>query len=125
VARRVKRRGLMILLSDLVDDPDPVLSALRHLRFRGHDIVVFQILDSVERDLEVDGPVILVDPETGDRVATDADVVRDAYARRVDAFVERYRAGIRALGGDFAPMTTSTPFDQALCRFLADRKRRS
>jgi uncharacterized protein (DUF58 family) len=124
VARRVKRRGLMILLSDLVDDPEPVLAALRHLRFRGHDVVVFQILDAVERDLDLEGPVVLVDPETGDRVATDAGAVREAYARRVGEFVDRCCAGVRALGGDFAAMTTSTPFDQALCRFLADRKRR-
>jgi uncharacterized protein (DUF58 family) len=124
VARRVRRRGLMVLLSDLVDDPEPVLAALRHLAFRGHDVIVFQILDPLERHLETSGPVVLVDPETGLRVATDADAVRAAYTERVEAMVERYRTGIRALGGDFAAVTTSTPFDQALCRFLSERKRR-
>ena len=70
------------------------------------------------------GPVILEDPETGGRVATDADEVREAYSRRMEAFVGRCERAVRALGGDFAAMTTTTPFDQALGRFLADRKRR-
>jgi uncharacterized protein (DUF58 family) len=124
VARRVKRRGLMLLLSDLVDDPEPTLEALRRLAFRGHDIVVFQILDSAERHLDFGGPVILEDPETGARVATDADHIRAAYVRRIEALADRYCRGVHELGGDFVAMTTSTPFDRALARFLAERKRR-
>jgi len=124
VARRAKRRSLMMLLSDLVDEPGPVLEALRHLVFRGHDVIVFQILDRTERDLDLTGPVILEDPETGMRVATDADHIRAAYRERIASFVARYERGVHALGADFVAMTTSTPFDQALLRFLHERKRR-
>jgi len=124
VARRAKRRSLMMLLSDLVDEPGPVLEALRHLAFRGHDVIVFQILDRVERDLDLEGPVILEDPETGARVATDADHIRSAYRERIASFVGEYERGVHALGADFVAMTTSTPFDQALLRFLHERKRR-
>jgi len=124
VARRVKRRSLMLLLSDLVDEPQPTLDALKHLAFRSHDIVVFQILDSSERLLDFGGPVVLEDPETGACVTTDADAIRAAYVQRMDALADRYRLGVRELGGDFVAMTTSTPFDKALCRFLAERKRR-
>ncbi len=124
VARRAKRRSLMMLLSDLVDEPGPVLEAIRHLVFRGHDVIVFQILDRVERDLDLTGPVILEDPETGARVATDADHIRAAYRKRIASFVARYERGVHELGADFVAMTTSTPFDQALCRFLSERKRR-
>jgi uncharacterized protein (DUF58 family) len=124
VARRAKRRSLMMLLSDLVDEPGPVLEALRHLVFRGHDVIVFQILDRTERDLDLTGPVILEDPETGMRVATDADHIRAAYGERIASFVARYERGVHALGADFVAMTTSTPFDQALLRFLHERKRR-
>jgi uncharacterized protein (DUF58 family) len=123
VARRVRRRGLMVLLSDLVDEPEPTLAALRHLAARGHDVIVFQILDSAERRLEFGGPVVLEDPETGDRVVTDADHIRLAYTRRVEEFVRQFERGVRELGGDFVSMTTSTAFDKALCRFLAERKR--
>jgi len=124
VARRVKRRGLMLLISDLVDDPGPVLASLRHLTARGHDLVVFQVLDAAERTLDFGGPVILEDPETGERLATDADAIRREYRRRVETFVAEYERGVRMMGGDFVAMTTSTPFDKALCRFLRDRKRR-
>jgi len=124
VARRAKRRSLMMLLSDLVDEPGPVLEALRHLAFRGHDVIVFQILDRTERDLDLEGPVILEDPETGARVTTDADHIRAAYGERIASFVGEYERGVHALGADFVAMTTSTPFDQALLRFLHERKRR-
>jgi uncharacterized protein (DUF58 family) len=124
VARRVKRRGLMIVLSDLLDEPEAVLQALAHLAHRGHDIVVFQILDSMERNLETGGPVVLEDPETGETVTTDADDIREAYQRGLEAFVGRYERGVRGLGGDFVSMNTRAPFDKALARFLVERKRR-
>ena len=124
VARRVKRRSLILLLSDLVDEPEPVLDALKHLAYRGHDVVVFQILDAMETELDLTGPVVLEDPETGNRVVTDADHIREAYTRRVGDLVAGYERGVRELGGDFVCMTTSTAFDKALCRFLSQRKRR-
>jgi uncharacterized protein (DUF58 family) len=124
VARRVKRRSLMVILSDLVDEPQPVLDAMAHLAYRGHDLVVLQVLDAAERNLDLRGPVILEDPETGACVATDADHIRQAYRTQVAEFVARYERGVRELGGDFVSMTTSTPFDKALCRFLAERQRR-
>jgi uncharacterized protein (DUF58 family) len=124
VAQRVRRRGLMVLLSDLLDEPEQVLQAMRHLVFRGHDVVVFQILDAAERHLAISGPVVLADPETGAEVATDGDAIRQSYTERIEAFVGRYEREVRDMGGEFAAMTTSTPFDHALVRFLAERKRR-
>ena len=124
LARRARRRGLVILLSDLVDEAGPVLDALRHLAFRGHDLVVFQILDPMERRLDLAGPVVLEDPETAVKIATDADHIRADYTSRIASFVNRYETGVRQMGADFAAMTTETPFDQALCRFLHERKHR-
>jgi len=123
-AARIKRRGLVILLSDLVDEPAPTLAALRRLAIAGHDLIVFQILDAAERNLDAAGPVIFEDPETGAQVATDADAIRADYTERLEAFVRHYERTVRELGGDFVAMTTSTPFDKALGRFLAERKRR-
>jgi uncharacterized protein (DUF58 family) len=124
VARRVRRRSLMVVLSDLVDETDAVLAGLKHLASRGHNLIVFQVLDPAERHLDLSGPIVLEDPETGEAVATDADAIRDAYAGRLEAFIEAYRRGVHEAGGDFAVMTTSTPFDAALARFLHERKRR-
>ncbi len=124
LARRIKRRSLVLLLSDLIDDRDAVLEALEHLAFRGHDLVVFQVLDAAERHLDLVGPVVLEDPETGLRVRTDADHIREAYTDRVAAMTAGYERGVREMGGDFVAMTTRTPFDEALCHFLAERQRR-
>ena len=123
LARRVKRRSLIVLLSDLVDEPQAVLGAMRHLAFRGHGLVVFQVLDPVERRLPICGPVLLEDPETGARLATDADHIRAAYTGRLEALIEQYRRGVAEAGGDFAALTTSTPFDRALMEFLRRRAR--
>jgi uncharacterized protein (DUF58 family) len=124
IARRVRRRSLMLILSDLVDEPGQVLAAVKHLAVRGHDVVVFQILDAAERNLDFSGPVILEDPETGQQVETDADGIRDAYRARLDETVAAYERGVRDLGGDFVSMTTATAFDKALRKFLHERKRR-
>jgi len=124
IARRVRRRSLMLVLSDLVDEPERVLGAIKHLAARGHDVVVFQILDAAERNLDFSGPVILEDPETGQRVETDADGIRNAYRERLEETEARYERGVRDLGGDFVSMTTATAFDKALGKFLHERKRR-
>jgi len=124
LARRVKRRSLVLLLSDLLDEPDAVLDALGHLAYRGHDLVVFHVLDPAERDLALAGPVVLEDPETGARVRTDADHIRQAYADRVARFTAEYERGVRDLGGDFVALSTDTPYDAALGRFLTQRQRR-
>ncbi len=124
LARRIRRRSLILLLSDLLDDRRAVLEALDHLAYRGHDLVVFQVLDAAERTLDLSGPVVLEDPETGRRVRTDADHIRSAYTERLRAFTAGYERGVRDLGGDFVALTTATPFDTALCHFLAERQRR-
>ncbi len=126
LARRLRRRHLVLVLSDLVDDPDAVAEGLRRLAHRGHDLVVFQVLDEAERCLAgLEGPVVLEDPETGLAVATDADHIRAAYTERVASLVRHYARTVRGLGGDFAALTTRTPFDRALVRLLTERRRRS
>jgi len=124
LARRVRRRSLMLVISDLIDEPELVLGAIRRLAVRGHDVVVFQVLDAAERNLDFSGPVILEDPETGQRVETDADGIRDGYRQRLEETVAAYERGVRELGGDFVSMTTATAFDKALRKFLHERKRR-
>ena len=123
VARRVKRKSLMLILSDLVDDPEPVWAAIKHLLIAGHDVVVFHILDAAERRLNFSGPVILEDPETGQTVSTDADHIRADYTRRIEEFIRDHELNIRKIGGDFVSMTTDMPFDKALSKFLTERKR--
>ncbi len=130
VAERLTRRSLVVVMSDLFEnagDPEDLLRALRRLRHRGHQVLVFHLLDAAtERHLDVpsDGrPVTLVDRETGERVTLSVDHARAAYETAMAGYTERFRQGCLAHGIDFQELDTAAPFDEALLRFLALRHR--
>lgn len=124
VADRVRKKGLVVVFSDLLCDPGPVLEAMHHLRFRGHDLIVFQVLDHAEATFPFDGPTRFVDPETGDHVDADARAYRDAYLEQIRGFIEHYRTEIHKVRGDFQQVDTSMGFDKALVEYLVGRKGR-
>jgi len=120
----LRRRGLIVLLSDLLDDATALLRALGLLRSRGHDLIVLQVLDRAEVELGLRGPVVVEDLETGERLATDADEVRTRYQEALQAHVERIRDGCVARGIDHQLMITDRPLGPALVAYLARRRRR-
>ncbi len=120
----IRRKGLVILFSDLLDEPVPVVNQLRHLRHRGQDVIVFQILDRAEMTLPFEGPTQFVDPETGTVVAAEPSLVRKEYRRRLQSLLETYRREMSAFQIDYLVLDTSTPFQKALLRFLLYRHRR-
>jgi uncharacterized protein (DUF58 family) len=125
IAGRVKKRGLMILISDLLSDQAQVLEALRHVRFRGHDIIVFQVLDHSEVSFDFDaGAVRFEDPETGDTVQADPLAIRAAYQRELRRFIDEYRTTCQSIRADFVTVDNSMTFDNALIEFLAQRQQR-
>jgi len=124
IAGRVKKRGLMILISDLLSEQSQVLDALHHLRFRGHDIIVFQVLDHSEVAFEFDGSVRFEDPETGEAVQTDPLAIRAAYQEELRRFLAEYRSACQAIRADFVTVDNSMTFDKALIEFLAQRQQR-
>ncbi|HOA75916.1 MAG TPA: DUF58 domain-containing protein [Phycisphaerae bacterium] len=124
VARRVRRRGLMIILSDLLADPDEVIQGLHHLRFRGHDVILFQVLDETEVRFPFDRLSEFVDPETGRRLIVHPQAVRERYLAALREFTARYRDEAAALRADFVQVDTSMTFDRALVQYLIDRRRR-
>lgn len=123
LAERVKRRGLVIVISDLWDDPQQVLSGLKHFRHRKHDLLVFHLLDPNERALDFKGPVALRDLETGQEMVIDARVVREQYQRSFDDHFHQFEQGCREAGIDYHRVTTDTPFDRALFGYLERRRR--
>jgi len=124
VAGRVRKRGLMILLSDLLDEQDEVVKALHHLRFRGHDIIIMQVLDQSEVAFEFDGQVQFEDPETGDSVATNPRAIQASYLQEIRAFIEEYKQQCQAVRADFTMIHNGMTFDKALIEFLTQRQRR-
>ena len=123
LAERVRRRGLVILFSDLMAPPDSVLSGLAHFRHRQHEVLVFHVLDPAERAFDFAEPATFVDQETGEEVALEPWEVRGSYRQRMDAWLERYRSECRRTQVDYVPVDTSTPYDEALFAYLEKRRR--
>jgi uncharacterized protein (DUF58 family) len=113
-ALRLRRPGLVILVSDLLVDPPPVERALRYLAHRGHHVVVAHLMDPGERKLAGGGRAILRDPESGDRVRIAVADAREAYQASVDAALRRWKSALRPAGIEHHLVDTSLPPARAL-----------
>ena len=122
IAGQIKRRGLVVLISDLLDDPEQVLKGLRLFRFKGNDVIVFHLLDQAELDLPFDGNILFEDlEETNLRVIADAKTIRQAYRQVVAEFVTHMRKECHDSSIDYQLISTATPLDQALASYLSWR----
>jgi len=122
-AERLKRRGLLIVLSDFYDDEERTLVELRRAARMGHEIVLFQILSRDEIELPYRRDLELADLETGRTLAVSAGLARRDYKDAVAAFLERWHGRAGAEGFQYSLIVTDTPPDRALRSFLLARKR--
>lgn len=123
VASKVRRRGLVILVSDLLDDPDSVLQGLRLFRFKGNDVLVLHLLDDAELSLPFSGNTLFEDLEdTRLRVTADPRAIQSAYQKTVQEFIDTLRTGCHQYAIDYQLICTATPLDQALVSYLSWRK---
>jgi uncharacterized protein (DUF58 family) len=123
LAERIKRRGLIVLCSDLWDDPAEVLKGLQHFRHRHHEVVVFHILDPDEVEFPYSDTTTFVDVETGARLTTEPWEIARRYRDRLEAWSDVYRRQCREQRMDYVRVDTRTPFDQALLAYLEKRAR--
>jgi uncharacterized protein (DUF58 family) len=123
VAERMHRRGLVVVLSDLLDNEDTLLRSIRHLRHRLHEVVLFHILDPAEEELPYRRIHEFVDLETGEELRVDPQGIREAYRAEIEAFRRRFRGLCHDRGIDYAAVTTSEGYEETLFRFLARRAR--
>ncbi len=121
IAEMIRHRGLVVLFSDLIDDEEAVIDAFRHLRYRGHDVIVFQVLDDRELRLPFDRYARFIDVETGAELPADPDAVRDGYRREIQRFIRGYREACESENIDFLQVDTATSFDRALTAYLIKR----
>ncbi len=124
IAERVHKRSLMIVLSDFLADLDATIEALHHLRFRNHDVILFQVLDASEVEFPFDNPGQFTDPDTGTRVTGDPDALRAGYRRALAEHTETLRRESALVRADFAQVHTAMSFDHALIQYLIDRQNR-
>ena len=128
VAERIHRRSLVILITDLFENVgahDDLLKALRRLRHRGHEVVVFHVLEgATERQFNFpNAPMVFRDTETGEEIALQPQEVRQHYQEAARHFSERFRRRCLQHDIDFAELDTATPYDQALMTYLNKRRR--
>jgi uncharacterized protein (DUF58 family) len=123
LAERIRRRGLVVLCSDLMDRPSEVLKGLQHFRHRHHEVVVFHILDPDEVDFPYPDTATFVDLETGQRLTTEPWEIAKRYRERLAAWTDQYRKACRENRIDYVSIDTRTPFDQALLAYLEKRAR--
>lgn len=122
LAEILTRRGIVVLISDFYDQPDRLKEAFQHLRFKGHDLVAFHLLDQNELDFVFNDPVLLLeDSETQEQIPVLPDVVMDGYRARMRKHVEEMRECAAANHVDYELITTKQPLDYALFSFLSRR----
>jgi len=123
IAERLKRRGLVIVLSDLFDKPNEVISAMKHFRHKKNEVIVMQVLDPLERSFAFGGDAIFKDMETADEITTQPYHIQKAYRDEMHKFIEGYKKECRENNIDYVLLDTATPFDIALFEYLGKRKR--
>ena len=122
-AEIIKKRGLIILISDLFDSPEEVLSGLQHFRYKGHEVVVFHILDPQELKLDFPQRTRFRDMESGEEMITDPWHIQADYQRSMEAFCNYYKIQCRQNNIDYVRLTTDESLDLPLSEYLLKRKR--
>jgi uncharacterized protein (DUF58 family) len=124
IAAMIRHKSLVMLISDLLCDQQPVLDALHLLRHAGHDVIVFHVLDEAEVHFPFDGLINFEDPETSESLILDAPGIRTDYLETLKTLRDSYQLECRAMGADYVPLDTSLPFDRALVEYLSQRQAR-
>lgn len=123
LVQAIRKRGLVVLISDLLDEPDRVIEGLKHFRYRGTDVAVFQILDPHELTFPFDRAARFRDLESDREVVAVPEAVRDAYRTRLDEMVTTFRTVLGQNGIDYTLLDTSRPLEVALLAYLQTRRR--
>ena len=123
MADRIKKRGLVILISDLMDDPDQVLMGLNHFRHNKQEMIVFHLMDRQELNFDFDERTQFKDMETGEMITTDPWHIRSAYQNMIKSFQKKYLTSCRNQRIDFVPLFTDQPLEIALNEYLNKRQK--
>jgi uncharacterized protein (DUF58 family) len=123
VAEHFGRRGVLVLVSDLYEEPDAVLEAIGPLRFRGHDIIVFHLLDRAELDFEYTDASAFEDLESGEQIPVVPEALAEQYRDLVQSHVRALTERFSANRIDYTLLNTSSPLDYALFSYLSTRER--
>jgi len=122
VSERLRRRGIVVVISDLYDDPVNVMNGLRHLAYRGNDVIVFQLLDPAELRFDFADSAQFVDMETRSEMHVIPDYIRQEYRKVLSKQIAEYEKECNKDRIDFLMIDTSQPLDKALFSYLVRRE---
>jgi uncharacterized protein (DUF58 family) len=114
----LRRRGMVVIISDFYESPETIVRAIEPLRFHGSEVVLFHVLDPKEIRPELRGPSILVDMETEQRLEVIPEYVKGEYRRKMDLHLQQMSERARAVGLDYHLLVTDRPLDAALSEYL-------
>jgi uncharacterized protein (DUF58 family) len=123
LADSLSKRGMVVLISDLLDDADEVIRGLKHFQFRGTDVIVFHVLDPDEIEFPFERATRFEDLESEEEVMAVPSVVRSHYLQAMGDFIERYRRELGGAGIDYQLLDTRQPLELALLAYLSTRAR--
>ena len=123
LADGIGKHGLVVFISDLLDEPERVVDGLRHFRFRGSEVIVFHLLDPAELTFPFERAARFRDMELGDEVMAVPSLVRREYLDALQTAVDRYKRELGSEGIDYRMLDTSTPLEFALVSYLSTRGR--
>jgi len=123
LAGRIRKRGLIIVISDLFDEPEAIMDVLKHFRHSGHEVIVFQVLTRDEVELPFSGQIEFEDLETGERLMTLPASVRERYSDAFNAHQRWLRKECANSLVDFVPITTDQSLGVALLEYLVKRRK--
>ena len=124
LADSLTKRGMVVLISDLLDEPERVVRGLKHFQFRGTDVIVFHVLDPYEIRFPFERATRFEDLETDEEVLAVPTVVRAHYLEAMGALVDRYKRELGACGIDYCLLTTEQPLELGLLAYLSTRARK-
>ncbi len=123
IAEKIKRRGLVIVVSDLFDDVDSVLSALKHFRYNNNEVIVFQILDPIEQSFNFTGDAVFKDIENEEELTTQPYQIQKAYRQAMTEFIHKIKSECLNSKIDYNLIDTSQPYDKALINYIRKRSK--
>jgi len=123
MADKIRKRGLTIIISDFFDDIDSILTALKHIHYKKNEVIVFQILDPIEKNFGFERDSIFVDMETGEQLTTQPHQIQRAYQQAMNEYLHKLKNECLNFGIEYNLIDTSQPFDEALIGYFAKRAR--
>ena len=123
MAERIKKRGLVILISDLLDDPVNVIKGLNHFRHNKQEVIVFHLMDRQEFNFNFNERTRFKDMETGELITTDPWHIRSSYQQQINSFKDKYKKECGNQKVDYIPIFTDQKFDVALSEYIRKRSK--